>query len=179
MQNELRARPGELVEGQVHTPLEDGPMLTKCKRVHSHVYCTVLNGSFNSSWSVAMIDKVRAWEAKILRFAFRQRMGPRKKHGVEYRNRTAQSLRKSWRKIGLPLLTEKIASKIWTAVTWAVYEGDVPIMRALLSMLGWRTTAWWKSQASWCMAWDPTNVGRWEHKVGFPQQRDTVGKVGW
>ena len=82
-------------------------MVTKCKRVHSHVYCTVLNGSINSSWSVAMIDKVRAWEAKILRFTFRPRMGPRKKHGVGYRNRTAQSFRKSWRKMGLPLLTKK------------------------------------------------------------------------
>ena len=31
-------------------------------------------------------------------------------------------------KMGLPLLTEKIASKIWTTMTWAVYDGDVPIM---------------------------------------------------
>ena len=51
-------------------------MVTKCKRVLSHVYCTVLNGSINSSWSVAMIDKVRAWEAKILRFTFRPRTRP-------------------------------------------------------------------------------------------------------
>ena len=41
----------------------------KCKRVHSHVYSTVLNGSSNWPWSGAMINKVRAWEAKILRLA--------------------------------------------------------------------------------------------------------------
>ena len=58
-------------------------------------------------------------------------------------------------------------------MTWAVYEGDVPIMRALRSMLGWRTTAWWKSQASWSMAWDPTTVTRWERKVGRGTQWDT------
>ena len=50
---------------------------------------------------------------------------------------------------GLLLLTDKIASKIWTTMTWAVCEGDVSIMRVLRSTLGWRTTAWWRSRASW------------------------------
>ena len=31
----------------------------------------------------------------------------------------------------------------------------------------WRTTAWWRSRSSWKMAWDPGNVQRWKHKVGF------------
>ena len=30
-----------------------------------------------------------------------------------------------------------------------------------------RTTAWWRSGTSWGMAWDPTNVTRCRHKVGF------------
>ena len=38
--------------------------------------------------------------------------------------------------MGLPLRTEKIANKIWTTVTWAVYDGDVPIVLALRSILG-------------------------------------------
>ena len=38
------------------------PMTAKCKRVHAHVYSTVLNGSINWHWSGA-INKVRAWEA--------------------------------------------------------------------------------------------------------------------
>ena len=73
---------------------------------------------------------------------------------------------KTWRKMGLPLSTEKIASKIWTTTTWAVYDGDVTIMLALRSILGWRTTAWWRSRASWSMARDPCNVQMWKHKVG-------------
>ena len=30
-----------------------------------------------------------------------------------------------WRKMGQPLLTEKIVNTIWMTVTWAVYDGDV------------------------------------------------------
>ena len=52
-------------------------------------------------------------------------------------------------------------------MSWPGYEGDVPLVRALRSFLGWRTTAWWRSRASWSMAWDPTNVTRWKRKVGF------------
>ena len=36
------------------------PMMTKCKRVHSRVYSTVLNGSINWPWSGGMINKIRA-----------------------------------------------------------------------------------------------------------------------
>ena len=42
-------------------------MTAKCKRVHSHVYSTVLNGSINWRWSGATINKVRAWDAQKLR----------------------------------------------------------------------------------------------------------------
>ena len=79
-------------------------MFTKCQRVLSHVNSTPLSGSVNWPWSVAMIDKVRAWETKILRLTFRPRMKP-EETWVGYRKRTAQSLRKNWRKMGLPLLT--------------------------------------------------------------------------
>ena len=97
------------------------PMTTKCRRVHGHVYSTALNGSIKWPWSGAMINKVRAWEAKILRLTFRPRMKPGET-SVGCRKRTAQTLRTSWRKMGLPLLTDKIASKLWTTMTWAVYR---------------------------------------------------------
>ena len=71
-------------------------------------------------------------------------------------------------KMGLPLLTEKIAIKIWTTVTWAVHDDDVPVMQALRSMFGWRTTAWWENRPSWGTAWDPGNVQRWKHKGWVP-----------
>ena len=51
-------------------------MTTKCKRVHSHVYSTVLKGSIDWPWSGAMINKVRAWESQILCLTFRPRMRP-------------------------------------------------------------------------------------------------------
>ena len=96
-------------------------MTTKCRRVDSHVY-----SSINWPWSWAMINKVRAWEAKILRFTFRPRMKP-DETWVGFWEVAAQTLRTSLRKMGLLLLTEKFASKIWTAVIWAVYDGDVPM----------------------------------------------------
>ena len=46
---------------------------------------------------------------------------------VGYRKRTAKLLRNSWRKMGVPLLIETIASKNWPTLTWAVCEGDVPL----------------------------------------------------
>ena len=85
-------------------------------RVHSHDYITVLNGSINWPWSSAMIDKVRVWEAQILRFTFRPRMRP-DETWVSYKIRTSRSMRISWGKMGLPLLTEKNVCKIWTTVT--------------------------------------------------------------
>ena len=35
--------------------------------------------------------------------------------------------------MGLPLLTEQIANNIWTTMTRAICDGDVPIMQALAS----------------------------------------------
>ena len=93
------------------------PMTTKCKRVHSHVNSTVLNGSMNWLWSGAMINKARAWEGQILRLIFRPRTRP-DETWVGCKIRTSRFLRNSCRKMGLPLLAEKIASKIWTTMTW-------------------------------------------------------------
>ena len=66
------------------------PMLTRCRRVLSHVYSTVRKGSINWPWSAAMIEKVRARDAKILRYTLRPRMKP-KEIWAGYRKRTAQS----------------------------------------------------------------------------------------
>ena len=80
--------------------------------------------------------KVRAWKAKILVLTF-------------------QASHEAGRNMGG--LQEKDCT---------VVEGDVPIMWSLRSVLGWRTTAWWRSRASWSMARDPTNVTRGKHDVG-------------
>ena len=68
---------------------------------------------------------------------------------------------------GLAVADGQIVSKIWTTVTWDVFDGDVQIMLALRSILGWRKTVWWRSRSSWSVAWDPYNVQRWKHNVGF------------
>ena len=82
-----------------------------------------------------MVNKVRDWAAKILRPTSGPRIQPNETW-VGCRRRTSESLRRSCRKMGLPLLTQKIAREIWTTVTWAVYNGDVPIMLALRSLFG-------------------------------------------
>ena len=104
-------------------------MTTKCKRVRSHVYSTVLNSSINWPWSGAMINKVRAWESQILRLTFRPRRMPGESW-VTCKVRTPRFMRVCWRKMGMPLQSEKIGKKIWTSMSWAVYDGDVPIMLA-------------------------------------------------
>ena len=68
--------------------------------------------------------------------------------------------------MGLPLLTGTIASKIWITMTWAVYDGDVPIMLALRSIVAWRNDRLVEKSASWGMARDPNNVRWWKQKVG-------------
>ena len=119
----------------------------KCERVHSCVHSTALNG-INWPWIAAMITKMRAWESQILRLTFRpHRMVD--ETWVTHKIRTSRFVGTCWKKMGLPLLTEKIASKFWTTVMWAVYDGDVPIMMALRSILGWRMTLWWRSRYSW------------------------------
>ena len=55
---------------------------------------------------------------------------------VTHKIRTSRFMRVCWRKMGLPLLSNKIADEIWTTMTWAVYDGDVPVTLALRSLLG-------------------------------------------
>ena len=84
-----------------------------------------------------------------------------------HRIRTAKSLRNKWKKICLPLLVEIMVDKFWMTTSWALLDGDVPIMKALRSILEWKTTTWWRSRSAWKMATDPTDVTRWKRKFGF------------
>ena len=76
-----------------------------------------------------MLDKVRAWEAKILRLTFRAGMYAGGTW-VGYRKRTTYSLRIRWRKMGLRTMVEKVVDKIWTTANWAFY-------------------AWWRNRSAW------------------------------
>ena len=100
-----------------------GAMAAKCERVHTYW-----------PWSGAMMNKVRAWEANVLRLSFRLRMGPDKTWWTTEQER--HCFWNIWKKMCLTLLTEKIANRIWTTMTQAVHDGDVPIMLALRAVLG-------------------------------------------
>ena len=52
-------------------------------------------------------------------------------------------------------------------MAWAVYESEVPVLKALRSVVEWRTTAWWRNRSAWGMKWDPLNITCWNHKCGF------------
>ena len=39
----------------------------------------------------------------------------------------------------------------------------------------WRTTGWWRNREAEMIAKDPTNMRKWKHIWGFPQQRSGVG----
>ena len=90
----------------------------------------------------------------------------RNKGGLE--NKNSIFFTKKLEDDGLPLLTEKIANKIWATMTWAVYEGDVPIMLALfVPFWGGEQLLSGEAEHLWGMAWDPFYVQRRKHKVGF------------
>ena len=77
--------------------------------------------------------------------------------------------------MGLPLLTEKIANKIWTTTTWALYDGDVPIMLAVRSSC--RLVAK-PSLVEYGVG--PNNVQGWKHNLGFLKTEEhTDGEMGW
>ena len=95
-------------------------------------------------WSDAMIHKVRAWESQILRLTHRARR-------IDFVGHPGFVLQNQNIKVHDGLLEEDEPAAadggncktIWTTMTWAENDGDVPIMLALRSILGWRTTAWW------------------------------------
>ena len=122
-----------------------------------------------------MINKVRAWEAQILRLTFTPRMRPYPTC-VAYKIKTSRFVRNSWRKMAVPLLTEKIASKIWTTVTWAVYDGDVSIMLALRSIFGEENDHFWEEKPLLVeYGVGPLQRSKVEAQSWVPQQRSTVG----
>ena len=61
----------------------------------------------------------------------------------------------------------KNSGNIWETLTWAIYDGEVPVMRVLRSILGWRTTSWWRNRSVWSIKKDPAHATRWKHKIGF------------
>ena len=66
---------------------------------------------------------------------------------MTYKVRTARMLRIRWKKMGLSSLAELCAEKVWKTMVWAVHEGEIPVLKALRSVIGWRTTVWWRNRS--------------------------------
>ena len=47
-----------------------------------------------------------------------------------------------------------------SATAGPLYGDEVPVLRVLRSILGWRTTAWRRNRSAWSMATDPTDIIR-------------------
>ena len=96
---------------------------------------------------------------------------------VTHKIKTSRFVRICWRKMGLPLLAEKFASKNWTTVTCAVYDGDVPIMLALRSI--WCGERPHGGEVGILVEWSgiPTMFrdGSTKTQSRVPQQRGAVG----
>ena len=86
------------------------PMLAECRKVLGHVYSTALNGSINWPWSGAMLNKVRAWEAKLLRFTFSSPNVSWRKLG-KLQDKDRSMIAHQGKKVGLPLLTDNFETK--------------------------------------------------------------------
>ena len=69
--------------------------------------------------------------------------------------------------MGLSSLVKLCAEKYWKTMAWVACEGEVPFLIALRSVIGWRTTAWWRNRSAWGMTWDPLNVTCWKFKWSF------------
>ena len=64
----------------------------------------------------------------------------------------------------------KTVEKLWKTMTWAIYTGEVPCMRALRSTVGWRTTSWLRSRSVWSMKKRSSERDRMEAQIWIPQQ---------
>ena len=151
------------------------PLLTKCRRIISHVFSTAVNGSLNWNWTAETSRIVRQWETKILRLTLRPKM-LLDEDWVAYRRRTVKVMKQKWKKMGLTLLPDLCAERLWKSMSWVNYNGKVPILKALRAVIGWRTAEWWRNRSAKGMSEDPGNVTGWRHKWGFHNRgitRDT------
>ena len=123
----------------------------------SHVFSTVLNGSVNCNWTVTIARMERYWETKILRLTLRPKMLPGEEW-ITYKARAVRVMRAKWKEMGLASQADLCAEKIWKSMSWVGYDGTVPVMKALRTVIEWRTTAWWRTRSAKGMSEDPLTM---------------------
>ena len=93
-----------------------------------------LNNSANWTWNDYNARVVHRWVTKILRLVFRPKMQPGEEW-VTYKVRIARMLRTRWKKLGLPSLAELCAEKVWKMMVWAVFYGEVLVLKSIIDLL--------------------------------------------
>ena len=101
-----------------------------------------------------------------MRLTLRPKMLPGGKW-VAYKASTVREMRSRWKEMGLALLADLCAEKLWKSMSWVGYDGTVPVMKALRTVIEWRTTEWWRTRSTKSMSEDPANATCWKHKWGF------------
>ena len=123
------------------------PLKIECQRVVSHVFSTAINGSVNWNWTATMARMVRVLEIKIMRLTLRPQLLP-DGEWITYWARAVRVIRAKWKEMGLASLADLCAEKIWKSTSWVGYDGTVPVMKALRTVIEWRTTAWWRTRSA-------------------------------
>ena len=70
------------------------------------------------------------------------------------------------RKMKLPTVVEKNSDTVWDTMTFVFCGGDVSVMKALRSILRWRTTSWRKNRSAWWIRGGPMHMSKWNTSVG-------------
>ena len=70
-----------------------------------------------------------AGKQRILRLTCRPKMQPGEEW-VTYKVGIARMMRLKWKRMGSSSLAELCAEKVWKTMAWAVYEGEVPVLKS-------------------------------------------------
>ena len=78
---------------------------------------------------------------------------------------------------GLRVQTERCAKAgpVGGVTGTPIHGGAVPTMRALRSILRWRTTSWWWNRIAWGLEKGPDERDTMEAQIRIPQQRSAGG----
>ena len=82
-----------------------------------------------------MLDKTRSWEATV-----------RMNTLGESQEKECLLISPQMEENGSADVGRKIVNKMMMTLNWAIYDGEVPKHATLRSILGWRTTAWWRKR---------------------------------
>ena len=130
----------------------------------------VFEGGNATGWAVTF-QHGSEWENELSlqrgKSAEFRRQRKAEQNWVVFRKRTSGEMRVKWRTMKFTTTAEKNVERVSKTMAWATYDGDVLVVKALRSLLRWRTTTWKRNRSLWKMRVDPVNVSRWKDKCVF------------